>query len=135
MRTSPDAVIAQATFERRERLATLEAHRPGQRRVAPTGDDLGSGVGEERSVDTYQCVGGYPRGDVTRSCPCLVREERGQRFGVARHDLVLTGEQGGALGDHASETGELFNGVWVGLGEQPTRCQHEATEGCQDRLA
>jgi hypothetical protein len=48
---------------------------------------------------------------------------------------VLAGEQGGALGDHASETSELLDGVRIGLGEQPTRCQHEATEGCEDRLA
>ena len=130
------AVGAEALLEEGEGFSCSGAGAAREtREVVFAGEDVAANVVDEGAVDADQGMCGDRRARVVVRGTGLVRDKAGERGGVAGEDLLLTGKQGGALGDHARDLEQPLCGLPVAGGEVAAGFAYEAAEGLQDRLA
>src|SRR4029077_12185364 len=88
-RSAPDVVVAEARLETGERDPRLGPQALGDLRHGLPGEHAPADVLDERAVDAEQRVRDHPWLDVVRPGPGLVRDEGGERVGIAAEHLAL----------------------------------------------
>ena len=132
-----DGVSTESVLEGFDRELGLFGELTGELGNAGSGERPAPHVVDAGAVDPDQGVGGDPGLQAVWVGAGFVGEQLGKRCRVAREDLALAGQQGGAVGDHASDPLELRVGlrrVAVPHRKHPSWREDEAGEGSQRRF-